>query len=652
MRNKILICLLWAAPLLAEDRLLPWMDRFAQQQLAAREAAVASIHTVSDAESRKTEVREKILRLIGGLPDYAGPLNARVTGRIERPKYVIEKVVFESLPQVFVTANLYRPRAAGRYPGVLMPLGHWEEGKPAVQQIAANLALKGFVALAYDPLGQGERQQAYDRRRENSLAGGSTDQHILAGAQSILAGESFARYRIWDAKRALDYLVSRPEVDAEKIGATGCSGGGTLTTYISALDARIKVAAPACYMNTFALLFSGPTGDSEQNIPGFLASGLDIADYVELFAPKPWLMVSTVGDFFPIDGARRAYAEASRWYRVYGAQEKVRWFIGGGGHGTPLEAREAIYEWMIRWLKDGKGDAAEEPVDMATNFDLRATEAGQVEGRDIFEVIRESFRRKQGEGNPQQMLAELRKWCQLPEAKGLSVRVLDEKVTPDFRTQQIAIETEPGLELAATLYLPNTRGRKPAVLLVSGTPSQGARMALRGRVALALEPRGLPLESPSGRLIGDWITNTRALLIGRSLAGMRAGDIIRGVDVLVARGDVNAASVRAAASGVSGIWLLMAGALDPRIGGIWLDRTPYRLRTALDNPLHRDLHDALIPGFALRWDLDDVMKTVAPRSVIWTDPADWMGAVVPNLPGFAYRTFGEPDDHFLEGLLR
>ena len=86
--------------------------------------------------------------------------------------------------------------------------------------------------------------------------------------------------------------MSRPEVDAEKVGCTGCSGGGTVTTYISALDTRIKVAAPACYMSTFRLLFTGPTGDSEQSIPGFLAAGLDLADYVELFAPKPWLIVS------------------------------------------------------------------------------------------------------------------------------------------------------------------------------------------------------------------------------------------------------------------------------------------------------------------------------------------------------------------------
>src|SRR3989442_687030 len=347
----------------AEGRLLRWMDRIAQEQLDARSKRIDGVRSMEEAERRKAEVRAKILELIGGLPDYSGPLNARATGRIEKPRYVIEKVIFESLPQYFVTANLYRPRAQGKYPAVLFPLGHWDTGKVAAERIAANLALKGFVVLAYDPVGQGERQQAYDRRMRASLAGGSTDQHSLAGAQSLLAGESFARFRIWDAKRALDYLVSRPEVDAEKVGCTGCSGGGTVTTYISALDPRIKVAAPACYMSTFRLLFTGPTGDSEQSIPGFLAAGLDLADYVELFAPKPWLIVSTVGDFFPVDGARAVYQEASNWYSIYGAKDKIAWTIGPGGHGTPLEDREAIYAWMIRWLKDGRGNSKEQPVE-------------------------------------------------------------------------------------------------------------------------------------------------------------------------------------------------------------------------------------------------------------------------------------------------
>src|SRR5581483_9540197 len=145
-----------------------------------------------------------------------------------KSRYTIEKVIFESLPKIFVAANLYRPNEPGRYPGVLLPLGHWEQGKPAVQRIAANLAMKGFVVLAYDPIGQGERQQEYDWRLGRSIAGGSVEQHLLAGAQSILAGENFARYRICDAKRALDYLVSRPDVAGDRIGCTGCSGGGTL----------------------------------------------------------------------------------------------------------------------------------------------------------------------------------------------------------------------------------------------------------------------------------------------------------------------------------------------------------------------------------------------------------------------------------------
>ncbi|MBM3776416.1 MAG: hypothetical protein FJW37_14825, partial [Acidobacteria bacterium] len=435
----------------AEDRLLEWMDRIAQQQLAKREAEVAAIGTVAQAEARKTAVRKKILELIGGLPDYQGPLNPKITGRIDRAGYVIEKVIFESLPQLYVTANLYRPAGPGRHPGVLFPMGHWIEGKAAAQHMAANLALKGFVVLAYDPLGQGERQQAWDRRMRASLAGGSTDQHFMAGAQAILAGENFARYRIWDAKRALDYLASRPEVDAAKIGCTGCSGGGTLTTYISALDPRIQAAAPSCYISTFRRLFSGPVGDSEQSFPGFLSSGLDLMDYIELFAPKPFLIASTVEDFFPLEGARHAYEEARRWYRAYNAEDRIAWAIGPGPHGTPVEVREAVYGWMIRWLNSGRGSARDEEVAPIPEFELRATESGRVEGREIWQVIHEGFDQRRRAGSREELIAEIRKWSHIPEQRPPAARVLSETFSAGFRSQQIAIETEPGLEISGTL---------------------------------------------------------------------------------------------------------------------------------------------------------------------------------------------------------
>src|SRR6185503_1927133 len=127
MRCATLIFLA-ATSLFAEDRFLDWMNHIAQRQLDGREAAVKAVKTVEQAEARKRQVRAKILELIGGLPDYSGPLNARITGRIERPRYIVEKVIFESLPQYFITANLYRPRQEGKYAGVLLPLGHWLEG--------------------------------------------------------------------------------------------------------------------------------------------------------------------------------------------------------------------------------------------------------------------------------------------------------------------------------------------------------------------------------------------------------------------------------------------------------------------------------------------------------------------------------------------
>jgi hypothetical protein len=289
------------------DPLLAWMNQIAQKELAGREAGMAKIQTVADAEKRKRVVRQNILEMMGGLPDYNGPLNARVTGSIHADGFVIEKVIYESLPGYFVTADLYRPAKPGRYPGVLLQSGHTQEGKTEPQRLAANLALKGFVSLAFDPVGQGEREQTYDPQLKAPAAGWSTNEHIHAEAQSNLIGEGVARYFIWDAKRSLDYLVSRPDVDPTRVGAAGCSGGGALTTFIGALDPRFKVVIPACFPNSFRLLFTGANPGSEMSFPDVLARGLDTADFVELSAPTPWLIQATEQDYFTPPGTRLVF---------------------------------------------------------------------------------------------------------------------------------------------------------------------------------------------------------------------------------------------------------------------------------------------------------------------------------------------------------
>ena len=609
--------LLALAPLTAfgADPLLDWMDGIAQKQSDAREAIIAKIRTTEQAGRRKDFVRAKVLELIGGLPDYRGPLNPVITGKIERPGYLIEKVVFESLPHLYVTGNLYRPDRSGRFPGVLVPLGHWEYGKPAVQRIAANLALKGFVVFTYDPIGQGERLQAYDARLEASLAGGSTEQHILAGATSVLIGQSFARYRIWDAKRALDYLLSRPEVDADRIGCTGCSGGGTVATYISALDERIKVAAPTCYMNSFRVLFRGPVGDSEQSPPNFIAAGLDQTDYVELFAPKPWLIGSTEQDFFTPAGAKIVFDEAQRWYRLYGAADRIKWVVGPGGHGTPLKVREAIYDWMIRWLKNGDGSAAEQEVEILPEFQLWATKSGQVSeltgSREIWDVIRDDYGSLKKHGTRAELLETIRRFMDGPRADSPVSKVL----------------------------APESSGRRPAVVLVQTREQISERakqLIAEGNLVAVAVPRGLPPAYNPRLLSGDWLANTRASLIGLNLPGLRASDILASVDSLAARDDVDAQQIRVEAEGAGGIWALLAAAADPRIRSVELHRTPHSIHAAFANPLHRDLHDAVMPGFALKWDLSDIVDAIRPRKVIWTDPTDWMGRVIPLSGDYRY----------------
>jgi len=593
-----------------QPALLKELDAIAQQQLAERAKAVAAIRDTKAADARKTQVRERILTLIGGLPDYHGPLNARITKTTPRDGFSIDHVIFESLPGYFVTANLYRPDRPGRRPAVLMSMGHWDSGKAAGQLISSNLAKKGFVVLAYDPVGQGERQQAYDARLGRSLIGGATEQHFSNGAAAVLMGQAVSRYFIHDGMRAIDYLVSRSEVDPDRIGATGCSGGGTQTTYIAALDPRVKAAAVACYMNSFRTLFAGSIGDSEQSVPGFLSAGLDQTDYVELFAPKPWLITSTEQDFFTPPGAHQVYEEAKGWYRLYDSEDRVKWVVGPGGHGTPLVVREAIYDWMLRWLADGSGSAKEETIQLLPDEELRVTPNGQIDGRELYEIIRETPRQDGSRDELERFVRDL--------VMG------NQPLVTSFR------------------ILPATAGtqKHPAVVIVQDSLVPGAeakRLADDGQIVAIVAPSGRGSDSERPRS-GNWMNNTRAWLVGRNLPAMHAAEINAAVSALAARADVDPSRISARASGVSGVAVLLAAAVNPRIQSLILDRTPYSVRSAIDAPIHTNLHDAVIPGFALKWDLADLRALMAPRKVVWTDPTDWMGNVVKPAGEYRYTS--------------
>ena len=603
MLTPLLLALLAAEP---PAVLTEWFGRIAARQLDKREAEIRSIHTKAQAEARKARTRELLLQSLNGLPDYKGPLHARVTGVLDGGAYRIEKLTYESLPHYVVTANLYVPKAPGKHPAVLFPLGHWETGKPYAQRIAGNLAQKGFVVLAFDPVGQGERQQAYDSRYGRSLIGGSIHQHMLNGALSLLIGDGVMRYFVNDGMRGIDYLTSRAEVDGERIGVTGCSGGGTVTAFVAALDPRVKVAAPACYMQTFRALVTGSTGDSEQSNPNFVALGLDQADLVEMFSPKPWLISSTENDFFTPAGAKPVFDEAQRWYGMfYGAEDRMKWVVGPGEHGTPLLVREAIYEWMLRWIgQDLKASSREEEVPLFADHELWATGAGQLsagESRELYEVVGERMRSRQRPGD---LLAYLKKGTE---------------------------ESEPDPELLMEVFPAQGTPTGRGVLIVERQWELDARareLVAAGNTVVVLHPRGLPHKD--GRETYEWgdpIPGIRAELVGRNLPLLRTRDVLRGVDKLMSMAGVK--EVYAEACDVAGYWVLGAAALDARIVTVRLSHTPWSIRAAFSAPLSRGLYQVAMPEFSLHWDTRDLLDLIKPRKVTWVDPVDWFQNVIP-----------------------
>ena len=300
------------------------LNTLANIKLEERARAIAKIQTRADAERRKEQVRGKILAMIGGLPDTRAPLNAKTAGTLARDGFRVEKIVFESLPAFYVTANVYVPAAgAGPFPAVVMTPGHSPTGKAGEYVLAANFARNGIVALAYDPMAEGERLQYFDAATGKSAVGGPTGEHSQASIADDLTGEHISRYFVWDAMRAIDYLSTRQDIDAQHIGAFGCSGGGTVTAYLTALDPRVKAAASACYITAFQDLLVAPTGvqEAEQTIPGFIAAGR----FRRLWnwPPRPYAIVPPPTTCSTPRAAQ--LREAKRIYGLYGAADNLHW---------------------------------------------------------------------------------------------------------------------------------------------------------------------------------------------------------------------------------------------------------------------------------------------------------------------------------------
>ena len=635
-----------------------YLDGIAHSDLEQRDAVIAQMRTRVEAEQRKSQFRATVLRLIGGLPDQRASLNATVVGTSSEDGFHVERIIYDSLPGFHVTADLYVPdRGSAPYPAVIYTPGHSPTGKSEAWLFAANMARNGIAVLAYDPIGEGERLQYFDSATNASAAGHPTGEHSEASVQTMLTGDHISRYFVWDAFRGIDYLASRPDIDGQRIGAFGCSGGGTITAYLAALDDRVKVAGVACYITTFDELLQtiGPQ-EAEQSIPSFIDNRFGFADWVESAAPKPYAIISTTEDMFPFAGARHSREEAGRIYALYGGEDHLQWITGPGRHGNLRPIYPEIIGFFTRWLTKVGQKPVIEPLPPPPAQALLCTRTGQVStslgGETVFTLnharaVQKAARRP---FSTSAQLASFRKHLEqeirataaiatLPGPAVSGMRVIATKQNATYRLETVAFPSATGIELSGMLAIPEGAGKKSATLLLTPQPLDELavdggdldRLARSGQLVFAPEllPGAEDSEDQKSPLLGPfYLSSLRALLVGKTLVGLRADDVMRAVDLLASRPDVDRARLNAQGVGPMGIVLLHAAALDPRIRSLTLEHTLTIYRMAVDQSEPRNLAQSVIPGVLRHYDLDDLVTAISPRPITVVDPIDAEGSPV------------------------
>ncbi|KKK90009.1 hypothetical protein LCGC14_2727380, partial [marine sediment metagenome] len=354
----------------APNSLYHHIAKQAYSQLSERNKIINELDSLSDWKGRQSTVSSILNDILGPFPAKT-PLNAKITRTIDKGSYRLEHIVFESQPGLYVTSTLFIPKfkKEKKLPSIIYCSGHDSDGYHGnYQQMILNLVAKGFIVFAFDPIDQGERLENDDRKNKTFEIPGW---HSYLGAQALIVGSSQAKYMIWDGIRAIDYLISRKEVDPNRIGITGRSGGGTQSAQIAAMDHRIYACAPENYITNYTRLFQsiGPQ-DAEQNLYHAIAKGIDHADLLSVRAPKPALIIGTTNDIFSIQGFRETAEEVSKVYQAYGKEDNFNSVEDVFIHGSTKKNNEAMYSFFQRHLNN-PGTPEEEEVQFLGQNEIR-----------------------------------------------------------------------------------------------------------------------------------------------------------------------------------------------------------------------------------------------------------------------------------------
>jgi cephalosporin-C deacetylase-like acetyl esterase len=605
-----------------------------------------AITSQSAAKAYREKIRRNYKSIQGSFPPKTA-LNAQITGTIQHDDYHIEKVAYESFPNHHVTANLYVPEGQGPFPAALLFCGHERQAKATAsyQKTAILLAKHGFVVLVIDPISQGERFQLTDETGEPATRGGTTE-HTLLNASSNLVGTNVVNYEYWDNKQGLEYLRSRPEVDASRIGVLGNSGGGTMTTYFMALNDTPKAAVVCSYVTKRerAIEVLGPQ-DGCQWIPYEGREHLEIADFLLMNAPIPTLTLAGKYDFVDYVGVERTMQEMQNYYRALQHPEEVKLFSWSDGHGISKPKREAAVEWFKRWFYEDSSAVEEDNLAVHTEEQLQVTQTGQVNSqfedeytiqqrnidlanrlKDQREKFQQNHSRKEFlekvtsligfEENVHKVTAEYIDKSQW-NGHGMTKMILRRK--GEVPMPVIVLEPDKKQQSGAIQLWVSEEGKK---FLINQKGEELEKALQSGKTVLLADLRGTgelkdPEEFNADKYHDSQYRNDQiSLHIGKPVVGQRVQDIVTILNFIEAEYPKNN-GIKIQAKGFTASPALHAAAFTSQVDQLVLSDTIQSYMEILEQPIRQNSYAYVVPNALKFYDLPNLVDLINPKKVVY-----------------------------------
>jgi cephalosporin-C deacetylase-like acetyl esterase len=571
-------------------------------------------------------LRAKYQQILGTFP-RRGDLKAQITGTLQGKGFRIEKILFQSLPGRYVTANLYLPEGITTpVPAALELCGHGLRGKGYLSGAALLLAANGIAVMVVDPIGQGERLQLIDTLG-NPLTRGATTEHTLLNAGLNLIGTSLAAQEAFDNSRALDYLCSRPDIDAGRLGAYGSSGGGTQTTYLIGMDERVQCAAICSFFSSRerTLELMGPS-DGCQHIPYEGREQLDLSDFALMMAPRPVLILSGKYDFVDLWGAQQEYARLHAAYTALGHADKTDLLVAECGHGMPPVKQERLAHWFVKQLLGKEGKLKPRFTGFFSSEQLACTDKGQVNLAfgdacslmDEMTAAARACRHAPTRGKLLELLG-----IDPDKRAALRIDATGHSAGRGYEQYHFQLVREGEMPVPCILLVPETATKESSVRLVLREEGKAAWLqeftnltaALTdGTLLLAADLRGMG-ETADPPFYNDakyWNTEYRnamiSMHIGRPIMGQRVTDLLTLLDFCDRHETLRGRTVNIQATGRYGPVVMHAACLDKRIGSALITGSIRSWESYLSNPMQRDMYSNVLYGALQTYDLPDLIR--------------------------------------------